>query len=147
MTAPATPDALRPRVPPPLRSVIAVCAGIFVGALMIYFFERLGHLVVAPPANLDPADPASVRAAMAEMRVANFLMLLVAYLFGTTLGCWLTARMAPSRALAHAGVVGAMFLAGGISNFVKLPHPVWFVVASLLAFAVAPFLGTRMSGR
>ncbi len=56
-------------------------------------------------------------------------------------------RMTPSRALAHAGVVGAIFLAGGISNFVKLPHPVWFVVASLVAFAMAPFLGTRMSGR
>lgn len=147
MTAPATPDALRPRVPSPLRSVIAVCAGIFVGALMIYFFERLGHLVASPPAIPDPTDPTSVRAAMAAMTVPNFIMLLVAYLFGTTLGCWIAARMAPSRAIVHSLVVGAIFLFGGISNFIRIPHPMWFVVAAMLAFGAAPFLGARMSGR
>ena len=147
MTVPATPGALVPRVPPPLRSVIAVCAGIFVGALMIYAVQIVAHAVAPLPVKMDPSDPASTRAAMASMTTRNYLGLLFAYLAGPTIGCWLAARMAPSRALVHAVVVGAFFLVGGIGNFMKLPHPAWFVAASVLAFAAAPFLGTRMSGR
>ena len=84
---------------------------------------------------------------MAALSIGNFMMLLLAYIVGPTLGSWIAARLAPSRALVHAGVVGAFFLAGGAMNFMALPHPVWFVVASMLAFVAAPFLGTKLAGR
>ncbi len=32
-------------------------------------------------------------------------------------------------------------------NFMSIPHPAWFVVASMLAFLAAPLLGTRIAGR
>jgi hypothetical protein len=147
MTAPQTPASLIPKPPPVAKSVIAVCAGLFVGGLMIVALERLGHLVASPPVSENPSDPASVRAAMARMTTTNFLLLLAAYFGGSTIGCWIAARMAPSRALGHTLVVGALFVFTISSYFTSVPHPAWFVAASLLAFIAAPFLGTRMSGK
>lgn len=147
MTAPLTPGSLIPKPPPVAKSVIAVCAGLFVGGLMMIVLERLGHVIAAPPVNNNPSDPASVRAAMETMTTTNFLLLLASYFGGSTLGCWIAARMSPSRAFRHALVVGALFIFTLASYFRQVPHPAWFVAASLVAFAAAPFLGTRMSGK
>jgi hypothetical protein len=138
---------MAPNTPPAVRSVIAVAAGVFVGGIATFGVEALGHIFVPPPAGLDVTNLSAVKAAMPSLPVAHFLPLLVAYLVGPTLGAALTARMAPSRALAHAAVVGACFLVGGIQNFRTIPHPVWFVIAASLAFVVAPVLGTRITGR
>ncbi|HNV75472.1 MAG: hypothetical protein IPF87_17150 [Gemmatimonadetes bacterium] len=133
--------------PPGIRSVIAVAAGVFVGGIATVGVEALGHILVPPPPGLDVNDAEAVKAAMPTLPTAHFLPILVAYLIGPTLGAALAARMAPSRALVHAGVVGAFFLVGGIMNFRAIPHPTWFVALSIVAFIVAPFLGSRMVGK
>lgn len=135
------------RTPPALRSVIAVSAGLFIGGLTIMGIEMLSHAVVAPVRVGASGDPDPAAAAMRAMPARAFVVLLVAYVVGPTVGAWIAARMAPSRALAHAGTVGAFFLIGGIANFRALPHPTWFVVAALLAFLAAPVLGTRLARR
>lgn len=135
------------KTPPPVRSVIAVSAGLFLGGIATFGVEALGHIAVPPPPGLDPTNLEAVKAAMPTLPVAHFLPLLLAYLAGPTLGAALAARMAPSRALVHAGVVGAFFLLGGIRNFSTIPHPAWFVAASCVAFVLAPFIGTRLVGR
>lgn len=133
--------------PPIIRSIIAVAAGMFIGGIATLGVEALGHILVPPPAGLDVNDPAAVKAAMPSLPVAHFLPILLAYLAGPSLGAALAARMAPSRPRLHAILVGAIFAAGGLMNFMTIPHPPWFVVASMLAFAAAPLLGTRLSGR
>lgn len=133
--------------PPIIRSIIAVAAGIFIGGIATLGVEALGHIAVPPPAGLDVNDPAAVRAAMPSLPVAHFLPILLAYLAGPSLGAALAARMAPSRPGRHATLVGAIFLAGGVMNFVAIPHPRWFVVASILAFVIAPLVGMRLSRR
>lgn len=146
MTAPQTPSSLIPKAPPVAKSVIAVCAGLFVGGLMMTFLERMGHMVAAPPMPENPSDVQSVREAVARMAPGNFMLLLGAYFVGATLGCWIAARMAPSRARYHAMAVAILFILTIGGYFMKIPHPGWFVVASIVAFACAPFVGTRMAG-
>lgn len=135
------------KTPPPVRSVIAVAAGLFVGGIATFGVEALGHALVPPPPGLDVTNMEAVKAAMPTLPAAHFLPILLAYLVGPTLGAALAARMAPSRALVHAGVVGAFFLVGGLRNFMNIPHPAWFMVAACLAFIAAPFLGSRLAGR
>ncbi|MCC6927838.1 MAG: hypothetical protein IT359_02495 [Gemmatimonadaceae bacterium] len=135
------------KTPPPVRSVIAVAAGLFVGGIATFGVEALGHAVVPPPPGLDVTNMEAVRSAMLTLPTAHFLPILFAYLVGPTLGAALAARMAPSRPLVHAGVVGAFFLLGGIRNFMNIPHPAWFVAASCLVFIAAPFVGSRLAGR
>ena len=146
MTAPQTPSSLIPKPPPVAKAVIAVCAGLFVGGLMMTFLERMGHMIAEPPMPDNPSDVASVRAAVARMTVTNLLVLLGSYFVGSTLGCWIAARMAPSRPLYHAMAVAILFILTIGSYFTRIPHPAWFVVASIVAFACAPFVGARMAG-
>lgn len=138
-----TPAALAPHIPPLARSMIALCAGLFTGGLMIVFVERMGHMLVPLPATTAIASAAE---AMAAMRPANFVMLLVSYLVGTTIGCWIAARMARRQPFPHAAIVGVVFLLGVVSSFVRLPHPTWFMVGAIGAFVAAPFIGARMAG-
>ncbi len=133
--------------PPIIRSIIAVAAGVFIGGIATVGVEALGHVFVPPPAGLDVTNPEAVRGAMAALPTRHFLPLLLAYVVGPTLGAALAARMAPSRARLHAAVVGGVFAVGGFMNFMSIPHPAWFVVASMLAFLAAPLLGTRIAGR
>lgn len=146
MTAPHTPSSLVPKPPPVAKAVIAVCAGLFVGGLMMTFLERMGHVIAEPPMPDNPSDVASVRAAVARMTLTNLLVLLSSYFFGSTLGCWIAARMAPYRPLYHALVVAVLFILTIGLYFTKIPHPGWFVVAAIVAFASAPFIGARMAG-
>ena len=76
-----------------------------------------------------------------------FAILLLAYVTGPTLGAWLAARRAPSRPTLHAASVGAFFVAGGLSNFLTIPHPVWFVIAAMVVLVAAPFVGARLARR
>lgn len=133
--------------PPFLKSIIAVSVGVFFGGLAIFAIERLGHLIVPPPPGLDPNDPVSVASAMTQMPAAAFLVLFLAYLLGTSAGAWIAARLAPSHHFRHAAIVALFFIIGALFNFVSIPHPVWFVVVAMLAFAAAPFIGTRLAGR
>ena len=133
--------------PPIVRSVIAVAAGVFVGGIAVFGVEALAHAFIPPPPGLDVSDPAAVKVAIATLPTANFLPILLGYIVGPTLGATLAARMAPVRPFVHAGLVGGFFLVGGITNFVNLPHPVWFVALSILAFVLAPLAGTRLAGR
>jgi len=138
---------MKSKTPPPVRSVIAVSAGLFVGGIATFGVEALGHIVVPPPQGLDVTDLAAVRAAMPTLPIAHFLPLLLAYLIGPTLGAALAARMSPSRPLVHAGFVGAFFLIGGVRNFMSIPHPAWFVALAIVAFVAAPVLGARLVGK
>lgn len=134
-------------MPPILRSVLAVGAGVVAGGLTVFGIEVLGRLAVPPPPGHDPGDPASIAAAMAAMPPAAFAILLLAYVTGPTLGAWLAARRAPSRPTLHAASVGAFFVAGGLSNFLTIPHPVWFVIAAMVVLVAAPFVGARLARR
>jgi len=133
--------------PPIIRSIVAVAAGVFIGGIATLGVEALGHVLVPPPAGLDVNDPAAVKAAMASLPTAHFLPILLAYVVGPTLGAALAARMAPARARLHASLVGGVFAVGGLMNFMTIPHPVWFVVLSMLAFVAAPLLGMRLARR
>lgn len=131
--------------PPIVRSAIAVSAGVFLGGVAIFGIEAMGRILIpqggagVPVAGANPAMPA--------WTLGTALSVLLAYALGPTIGAWFAARMAPSRPLVHAGLVGGVFLFGGVTNFVRFPHPGWFVAISLLCFAAAPFLGTKLAGR
>jgi hypothetical protein len=125
------------------RSIVAVVVGAIVGAAVILGLQYLSSLVFPLPAGTDPSDPESMAAAVAKMPVGALLALVFCYLIGTTVGAAAGARVSPSHPLLHGILVGLVFLAGGIANFLAIPHPWWVIVASSVAFCVAPFIGAK----
>ncbi|MFL6193506.1 MAG: hypothetical protein ACJ75H_05005 [Thermoanaerobaculia bacterium] len=132
-------------MPSILRSILAVLCGALVGGAVILGMELVGTRVFPPPASLAPADPESMRAAMAALPLGAFVMVLAGWALGTFAGAWVAARVAGRSPLGHGLAVGLLFLAAGVANMLSLPHPVWFWVVGVLLFLPAGYLGGRLA--
>lgn len=125
-----------------MRSILAVLLGLVVGFLVVVAIELVSHRLYPLPAGIDPSDAEALAAAVAQMPLGAFLLLLAAWLGGTLLGSWIASRV--GRGYVPGIVVGALFLIAGIANLLMIPHPVWFWAAAVVVFIVATFLGTRL---
>ena len=119
------------------RSIVAVAAG-FVLTMAL----NLGTNAILVRLGVIPAEGATTDAAT--------LILVCAYVavYGI-LGCYVAARLAPSRPMAHALVLGALALAMSIPITLQQwdTSPAWFNVYNLLAVMPYAWLGGRIRER
>ena len=66
-----------------------------------------------------------------------------------TFGCYVAARLAPSRPMAHAIVLGLLGLAMNVAVSLATwdAHPTWFIVVGLATTMVWAWLGGRLRER
>ena len=126
-------------MPPIVRSIVAVVVGFLViGALAF----GTGRLVQATwPARADAAGTPTTT-----------LMMLVQLLYVgvyATFGCWLAGRLAPSRPMRHALVVGVLGLALNVPSALVLRDtaPAWYLAAGVLTTMLWAWLGGRIAER
>lgn len=127
-----------------IRALLAVAAGIAVAFAGITVLQSIGHQIYPPPEGIDPADREAFAEIVRQMPVPALLMVLLAYAVGTFFGAWLAARIAgrPFPAL----LVGGVMMLAGISNLALVPHPLWFMVLSVLVFVPSAWLASRVAG-
>jgi hypothetical protein len=116
-----------------LRSVVAVVVGFFVIAALAIGTDMLVRL--AMPAAFDAAF---------RTNDLGVLLLTLAYVgVYATFGCWLCARLAPSRPMRHAMILGLLGLAFNVLGTVKQwgTAPAWYLVVSLLLVLPYAWLG------
>lgn len=128
------------------RLLLGIVLGFLVGSLVNMALIRLGHVVVPPPAGLDPSDIEALKVAMASFGPRQFIFPWLAHASGTLAGAWLACRMASGWRWKPAAAVGVLFFLGGLLMVGMVPAPRWFVVADLVG-AYAPFawLGYRLA--
>lgn len=118
------------------KSIVAIVAG----------FVLTGALNVGTNAALAKAAPGLIPTG-APVTDPAALILVCAYVaaFGI-LGCWVTARLAPSRPLFHALVMGGLALAMSIPMTIAAWNdtPAWFNVYNLLAVMPYAYIGGRI---
>ena len=119
-----------------LRSIIAIVFGfVFIGALA-YGADAVLRAVM--PSAFSPSG---------RVDSVPILLLTQAYVivFAVT-GCYLAARLAASRPLAHALILGALGLAFNVMNTVLLWNtaPAWYHVMALALVMPAAWLGGRL---
>lgn len=128
------------------RSIIAILAGVVAGLVTISVVQMLGHMIFETPPNLDMNDREALIAYMERVPIGSLLMVLLSYAGGAFLGGLVAARIAFNNRLLHAMIVGGLLLLAGIANFIMLPHPTWFIVASVAAFISMAYVG-GLTGR
>ncbi|MCK6623004.1 MAG: hypothetical protein HUU32_18855 [Calditrichaceae bacterium] len=79
-----------------MRSVLAVIAGVVAAGIIIALVEMAGQQIYPLPEGVNPADPESVKAAMANIPTGGLLFVLLAWALGSFGGGWLAARIAGS---------------------------------------------------
>ena len=100
----------------------------------------VGHSLIPLSEGLDPMDASN-------WSVQFFLFPFLAHAIGTLAGAFATAKIAVSKQMILAFVIGLFFLAGGITMVAIMPAPLWFVVADLLlAYIPMGWLGWKLSG-
>jgi hypothetical protein len=77
------------------------------------------------------------------MPLGAFLFVLAAYLAGTASGGLVAALIARRHAMRFAWIIGGLVLLGSAHAFLSLPHPTWFVVATLVGVPLVAWLTGR----
>ena len=78
------------------------------------------------------------------MPLGAFLFVLAAYVTATVVGGVVAAAIARRHAMRLAAVVGGLILLASALNFVAIPHPGWFIVATLVGVPLAAWLTGRL---
>ena len=114
-----------------LRSVLAVVAGIVVGAFAVFALESVGHVVFPSSIAIDKSDPAQMRRLVEATPLGAKLFVVAGWFLGALSGG--VASLALARRWAPvAWVVAASFLGLAAMNFFAIPHPLWMQIGAVL---------------
>jgi len=117
---------------PILKNILAVVAGILIGATVNMLIISISGSLVPLPEGVDPNDMASIKANMHRYDTMHFIMPFLAHALGTLAGAFLAAKIAANRKRIFALLIGGVFLIGGIMMVMELPSPAWFNALDLV---------------
>lgn len=116
-----------------LRNVFALVSGLFAMMIVITFVELVNAKFLFPaPAGFDWKDTEAVAEFAKSMPTAAKVVVLAGWLLGAGFGAAVTARLAGSRNLVLALVIGLLVSAGTVQTAMTIPHPVWMIALGVL---------------
>ena len=125
---------------------MAGVAGVGSAFLVVAVIELVAHAAYAPSVMPDVSTPALMAAYVDSMPLGAFLLVLAAYVAGTVVGGLVGIAIARRHAMRFACLAGGVILLAAIANVVLVPHPVWFVIATLIDIPLVAWL-TGLAGR
>lgn len=128
------------------RNILAVVAGLIIGSVINMAIVVLGNYIIPAPNGADATTIDGLKASMHLFKPVNFLMPFLAHALGTFTGSLIAALGATNnRKMQLSIIVGIGFLAGGISNVLTLPSPIWFNALDLVvAYIPMSYLAARL---
>jgi|JI10StandDraft_1071094.scaffolds.fasta_scaffold62483_5 hypothetical protein len=134
---------------PILRNILAFIAGMVVGGMVNMGIIIFGSNLLPPPPGVDVSDVASINAHIHEYSTIQILVPFFAHALGTLIGAFIVARLAVSRQMILALVIGAFNLLGGIMAVRMIPDaPMWFNGLDLVvAYLPMAWLGGKLGMR
>jgi len=132
---------------PILRNILAVVTGLILGGAVNMGILMLGMAILPPPPGVDIMDIASINAHIHEYSFVALMVPFMAHALGTLVGAFTAVKIAVSRHLQFALIIGVIFLFGGIDAVRQIPNaPLWFDVLDLVvAYLPMAWLGHRLA--
>jgi len=130
---------------PILKNILAVIAGVAGGSVVNMGIILISGSIIPPPEGADVTTAEGLKAAMHLFEPKHFLFPFLAHALGTFAGASLAAFIASNNKMLFALGISVFFLAGGITNIVMLPSPLWFTVVDLVgAYLPMGYLAGRL---
>ncbi|MEY8020876.1 hypothetical protein AB8P51_08600 [Muriicola sp. SD30] len=130
---------------PIFRNILAVIAGLVLGSAVNMFFISLNGRVINLPEGADVSTMEGLKESMSLFEPKHFIFPFLAHAIGTLIGAYFAAKIAATRKMMFAMIVGIGFLIGGIINVINLPAPAWFSTLDLIAaYIPMGWLGGRL---
>ena len=120
-----------------VRNVIAVIAGVVIGALVNMGIVMISGSLIPPPEGADLTTIEGMKAAMPMFETKHFILPFLAHALGSFVGALVAALIATSHKMWFALGIGIFTMLGGISAALMLPAPFWFEAFDIV-FAYIP---------
>jgi len=130
---------------PILKNIGAVVAGLVVGSIVNMGIVMLSGSVIAPPEGGDITTMEGLKATMHLFEPKHFIFPFLAHAIGTLVGAYVAAKLAATRNMTMALIIGVFFFIGGSINVSMLGGPLWFTILDLaMAYIPTAYLGGKL---
>ncbi|HDZ04036.1 hypothetical protein LCGC14_0132990 [marine sediment metagenome] len=127
---------------PIVKNILAVVAGLIVGSVVNMLIIMVSGSIIPPPEGGDITTMEGLKATMHLFEPKNFIFPFLAHALGTLVGAFVAAKIAATRKMLVALIVGLFFLIGGTINIVLLGGPMWFTALDIIvAYMPMAYLG------
>jgi hypothetical protein len=129
-----------------IRNILAVIAGILIGAIVNMGLITLSPMVIPPPGGVDVTNSESLAANIHLFEFKHFIFPFLAHALGTLAGAFVAFKLAHNRPGLLALIIGVFFLMGGIASATMIPAPTWFIALDILvAYIPMSWLAIKLS--
>ncbi len=125
-----------------MRSILGLILGLVVAIVTVMLFQWISHTVWPPPEGLDPNDSAALAEHLKVAPPGSLILVVAGYIVGTFDGVFLGCFIGTAKRYIYAVVIGGLILIGTITTLIMIPHPIWFMVSSLIGIPLAAWLAT-----
>ncbi len=128
------------------RLVIGITAGVIIGAILMILVQLLIIRLFPPDVSLDTTQTASFVQYIESWSQWMYLLMIGSYLTGSFIAGIVVERI--SRLHPYPAVLCALALmVAGFMNLYRMPHPIWFSIATGIVFITASWSGSACSRR
>ena len=113
-----------------IRQLAGLAAGLTVAIFTVAAVEAVGYQLYPPPAGYDMTEASSE-----TLPFETLVWPVIGWFLGAIAGSWVAVRVSGERWAGWA--IAACVLAATILNLVLITHPLWMIVAGV----IAPLLG------
>ncbi|HEY3487408.1 MAG TPA: hypothetical protein VGL10_05030 [Gammaproteobacteria bacterium] len=130
-----------------IRNILSTLAGIAAAIVVIVLIEAAGHALYPPPVGLDFNNSVTLAAYIGAMPRPVFMFVLLAWMGGAFTGSAVAAMMARSRSCIYPLIITLTVLLAAVSNMLRIPHPMWFMVSAVVMIPLAGYLACALLAR
>ncbi|WP_300026376.1 hypothetical protein [uncultured Maribacter sp.] len=117
---------------PVVKNILAVVAGVVVGSIVNMGIIMISGSIIPPPEGGDITTMEGLKATMHLFEPKHFIFPFLAHALGTLVGAFVATKIAATRKMLMALVIGLFFLIGGTANIAMLGGPMWFTALDII---------------
>ncbi|TDS13352.1 hypothetical protein DFQ03_2639 [Maribacter caenipelagi] len=127
---------------PVVKNILAVVAGVVVGSIVNMGIIMISGSIIPPPEGGDITTMEGLKATMHLFEPKHFIFPFLAHALGTLVGAFVATKIAATRKMLMALIIGLFFLIGGTANIAMLGGPMWFTALDIIvAYMPMAYIG------
>lgn len=132
---------------PVLKNILSVVIGLVIGSIVNMGIVMISGSVIPPPEGGDITTMEGLRATIHLFEPKHFIFPFLAHALGTLVGAFVATKIATTRKITMAMLIGVFFFVGGAINVYLLGGPLWFTALDLIvAYIPMAYFGWKLAG-
>lgn len=125
-----------------MRVLAGLVVGLCVAVAVVAAGEAFGHWLYPVPSDVDPSDPRALKTLVEALPAQAMVAVLLAWATGSFLGAVVAVAIAKRPWVSL--VIGLAVLAAAAATMTLIPHPPWFMIASLPATLFPAWIASKV---